>query len=160
MAAARRAGSPGAAQCKSSLTTRPSTPDGGSGAASAHLGDAGAQPKRMSLGALWEGQLWAHQGRDGKQPSHHEDTKEPRQTPFRKEFRAQMDAAGRSHGRRRSPTYCWKARHELFLMGRERGAGRKRGRRRSSEEPRCSDRADSCRLRERCQRYRIITHVK
>ena len=22
-----------------------------------------------SLGALWEGQLWAHQGRDGKQPS-------------------------------------------------------------------------------------------
>ena len=46
MAAARRAGSPGAAQCKSSLTTRPSTPDGGVGAAAAHLGDDGVQPER------------------------------------------------------------------------------------------------------------------
>ena len=103
VAAARRAGAPEAAQCKSSLTTRPSTPDGGVGAAAAHLGDDGVQPKRMSPGALWEGQLWAHQGRDGKQPSHHEHPREPRQTPFRTEFRAQMGAAGRSHGRRRSP---------------------------------------------------------
>ena len=104
VAAARRAGAPEAAQCKSSLTTRPSTPDGGSGAASAHLGDAGAQPKRMSLGALWEGQLWAHQGRDGKQPSHHEHPTEPETSVFCKEKKAQVGAAGRSRGRRRSPT--------------------------------------------------------
>ena len=42
VAAARRAGAPEAAQCKSSLHGRRRQADGGSGAAAAHLGDAGA----------------------------------------------------------------------------------------------------------------------
>ena len=55
VAAARRAGAPEAAQCKSSLTTRPSTPDGGGGAAAAHLGDDGVQPERASAMTMMRG---------------------------------------------------------------------------------------------------------
>ena len=68
MAAARRAGSPGAAQCKSSLTTRPSTPDGGVGAAAAHLGDDGVQPKRPSAMSMMRGGCEHVKGRVASNP--------------------------------------------------------------------------------------------
>ena len=68
MAAARRAGSPGAAQCKSSLTTRPLTPDGGGGAAAAHLGDDGVQPERASAMSMMRGGCEHVKGRVASNP--------------------------------------------------------------------------------------------
>ena len=55
VAAARRAGAPEAAQCKSSLTARPFFPDGSGGAAAAHLGDDGVQPERASAMTMMRG---------------------------------------------------------------------------------------------------------
>jgi hypothetical protein len=68
VAAARRAGSPGAAQCKSSLTTRPLTPDGGGGAAAAHLGDDGVQPERASAMSMMRGGCEHVKGRVASNP--------------------------------------------------------------------------------------------
>ena len=45
-------------------------PDGGGGAAAAHLGDDGTQPKRAYLEGTWEGQLWARQEQGGVQGFH------------------------------------------------------------------------------------------
>ena len=55
VAAARRAGAPEAAQCKSFLTTRPLTPDGGGRAAAAQLGDDGAHSERASAMTMMRG---------------------------------------------------------------------------------------------------------
>ena len=68
VAAARRAGAPEAAQCKSSLTTRPSTPDGGVGAAAAHLGDDGVQPERPSAMSMMRGGCEHVKGRLASNP--------------------------------------------------------------------------------------------
>ena len=68
VAAARRAGAPEAAQCKSSLTTRPSTPDGGVGAAAAHLGDDGVHPERASAMTMMRGGCEHVKGRVASNP--------------------------------------------------------------------------------------------
>ena len=84
MAAARRAGSPGAAQCKSSLTTgavcyknsaqvflafvTEKKTDGGGGAAAAHLGDDGVQPERASAMTMMRGGCEHVKGRVASNP--------------------------------------------------------------------------------------------
>ena len=55
VAAARRAGAPEAAQCKSSLHGGRRQADGGGGAAAAHLGDDGVQPECASAMTMMRG---------------------------------------------------------------------------------------------------------
>ena len=68
MAAARRAGSPGAAQCKTSLTTREFFAVRGGGAAAAHLGDDGVQPERASAMSMMRGGCEHVKGRVASNP--------------------------------------------------------------------------------------------
>ena len=80
--AACRAGAPEAAQCKSSLTTRPSTPDGGVGAAAAHLGDDGAQPERACARTMMRASPEHIKGRVASNPH----TMNTRENPKRASF--------------------------------------------------------------------------
>ena len=142
MAAARRAGSPGAAQCKSSLTTRPLTPDGGGGAAAAHLGDDGVQPERASAMSMMRGGCEHVKGRVASNPhimntrEHHGRRLSAKNSGRRWTLLAvPVGAGGRPHsvGKLVTSSFSWAG--SGVLDGNEVGADRRKNRGASSLMP-------------------------
>ena len=135
MAAARRAGSPGAAQCKSSLTTREIFADGGGGAAAAHLGDDGVQPKRPSAMSMMRGGCEHVKGRVASNPHTMRTRRNPKRALSAKSSGRRwtlpavpVGAGGRPHsvGKLVTSSFSWAG--SGVLDGNEVGADRRKNR--------------------------------